>query len=198
MLDAALAYVDREGLAALSMRKLGAELGVEAMTLYYYLPNKDAVLDGVVERVLATAVAPAAGPDWQAWLREFAVSLRTALLGHPHVLPLVVSRPITTPASLTAVERGIQALHAAGFPLGRAFDVLNAVAVFTIGHATAEVGVTASQDGGADWTGFVAALDPAEFPMIVEASRTGAGVEDESRFHFALDALLTGFAAALS
>lgn len=195
VLDAALALVDRDGLAGLSMRKLGAELGVEAMTLYYYVPNKGAVLDGVVERVLAAATVSPVGPGWQDWFREFAVALRAALLRHPHVLPLLVSRPITTPDSLRAIEQGIRALRAAGFPLGRAFDVLNAVAVFTLGHASAEVGVTGSQDAGTDWTAFLDDLDPAEFPLVTEAARTGAGVDDEERFHFALDALLVGFAA---
>ena len=55
VLDAALDLVDRDGVAALSMRRLGAELGVEAMTVYHYLPNKDALLDGIVERVMAQA-----------------------------------------------------------------------------------------------------------------------------------------------
>jgi len=55
VLDAALDLVDRDGVGALSMRRLGAELGVEAMTLYHYLPNKDALLDGIVERVMAQA-----------------------------------------------------------------------------------------------------------------------------------------------
>lgn len=75
MLAAALALVDREGITALSMRKLGAELGVEAMTLYYYVPNKDAVLDGLVNQVIARIQVTFAGPWWE-WTRAFAVSMR--------------------------------------------------------------------------------------------------------------------------
>ena len=65
VLAAALALVDREGIAALSMRKLGTELGVEAMTLYYYVPNKDAVLDGLVNLVVARIRFTFAGPWWE-------------------------------------------------------------------------------------------------------------------------------------
>ena len=83
VLDAALSLVDRDGVAALSMRRLGAELGVEAMTLYHYLPNKDAVLDGLVERVMAEAETGLADGPWDQALTSYARSLRATLLRHP-------------------------------------------------------------------------------------------------------------------
>src|SRR5580658_7401701 len=90
VLDAAVALVDRDGLDGLSMRKLGAALGVEAMTLYHYLPDKAALLDGLVEWVLErSAVAPAAESiPWDETLRRYAQALRSTLLAHPGVLPL--------------------------------------------------------------------------------------------------------------
>lgn len=199
VLDAALALADREGLAALSMRRLGAELGVEAMTLYHYVPNKDAVLDGLIERVLSGTEAFAnAGVPWPAALREYAESLRSGLLRHPGVLPLVLSRPAVTPQTLRTVELGLSVLCGAGFPLGRALDALNSVTLFVVAHTVAEVGIApVDEAGGPGSAEFLAGLDPAELPLLSEAARTGQGTGDQHRFEFALSALISGFALTL-
>src|ERR1700753_2724570 len=110
VLDAAVALVDRDGLDGLSRRKLGAALGVEAMTVYHYVPNKAALLDGLVEWVLqhsGTASAPADGLSWDRLLRRYGQTLRSTLLAHPGVLPLLLSRPAVTPQTLEAVENGL-------------------------------------------------------------------------------------------
>ncbi|WP_327068187.1 TetR/AcrR family transcriptional regulator C-terminal domain-containing protein [Kitasatospora sp. NBC_01302] len=203
VLDAALALVDREGVGALTMRRLGAELDVEAMTLYHYVPSKDALLDGLVERVFAQALpspdAAAGSTDWRALLRTYALSLREALLRHPGVLPLAASRPAVTPATLDAVERGLTALTAAGFPLGAAVHALNTLSLFVLGHTAAEAAQPA-RAGSPDSAGtpaWLAALDPARHPLLTESARTGAGVDDAERFDFAVDALVDGFGAVL-
>ncbi|WP_338930668.1 TetR/AcrR family transcriptional regulator C-terminal domain-containing protein [Streptomyces netropsis] len=196
VLDAALELVDRDGLGALTMRGLGAELGVEAMTLYHYVPNKQALLGGLVERVFTGALPWAEdGCPWRASLRAYAETLRTTLLRHPGVLPLVAGRPAVTPGTLHAVERALRTLRAAGFPLGRALDVVNSLSVFVVGHAAAEAAVgPVNKTAGPGSTTDLARLDPAEFPLISEAVRSGEGVDDAARFRFALDALLSGFA----
>jgi AcrR family transcriptional regulator len=97
VLDAALDLIGREGAAALSMRRLGAELGVEAMTLYHYLPNKDALLDGIVERVTAQAETRFGDGPWDRTLTEYARSLRATLLRHPGAAALVATRPAVSP-----------------------------------------------------------------------------------------------------
>ncbi|MEU1308804.1 TetR/AcrR family transcriptional regulator C-terminal domain-containing protein [Streptomyces cinnamoneus] len=199
ILEAALALADRAGLKALTMRRLGAELGVEAMTLYHYVPSKDALLDGLVERVFARALPPAdadgdGAPDWRAMLRAYADALRGTLLRHPGVLPLAAARPAVTPATLDAVERGLGALTAAGFPLGAAVDALNSLSVFVVAHTAAEAAAgegDATAPGGADW---LAGLDAARYPLLTEAARTGAGVDDAARFRAGTTALITGFA----
>ena len=142
--------MDSDGLDGLSMRKLGAALDVEAMTLYHYLPSKAALLDGLVEWVLEHATtAPAAdGLPWDETLRRYAETLRATLLGHPGVLPLFFTRPAVTPQTLKAVERGLRVLSDAGFALPRAADMINALNIFVVGHAMAEVG-TAELAGGA-------------------------------------------------
>jgi len=195
VLDAALALVDADGIAALSMRRLGAELGVEAMTLYHYLPNKDALLDGIVERVLAEADTTPSGGPWEQALPAYARSLRTALLRHPGAAPLVATRPAVTPETLRAAERGLALLTAAGFPVGRALDTVNALTLLTVAHAVSEVSTAAVNTAGAAGSqDYVAGLDEREFPLLTAAARSSAGTDDAARFEFAIAAFLRGAA----
>jgi AcrR family transcriptional regulator len=197
VLDAALELVDREGVGALSMRRLGAELGVEAMTLYHYLPNKDALLDGIVERVMAQAETTLAGGPWDRALAGYARSLRAALLRHPGAALIVATRPAVTPDTLRAAERGLALLCAAGFPVGRALDTLNALTLFTVAHAASEAGTAAvNSAAGAGSQDYVARLDEREFPLLTEAARSGAGTDDGARFEFAIAAFIRGVAPA--
>ena len=197
VLEAALALADREGLKALSMRRLGAELGVEAMTLYHHVSSKDALLDGVVEQIFTEVVPPLFhGASWRADLRDYAHALRATLLAHPNVVPLVVSRPATTPQNLSFMESALASLQTAGFPLGRALDVLYAVSGFVVGHiATVPDGAGEHQRTATDPLHPLLDLDPEEFPLLAEAARTERPGPD-SRFDFALDAMLSGFDAA--
>ena len=197
VLDAALELVDREGVGALSMRRLGAELGVEAMTLYHYLPNKDALLDGIVERVMAQAETTLAGGPWDRALAGYARSLRAALLRHPGAALIVATRPAVTPDTLRAAERGLALLCAAGFPVGRALDTLNALTLFTVAHAASEAGTAAVNSAAAAGSqDYVARLDEREFPLLTEAARSGAGTDDGARFEFAIAAFIRGVAPA--
>jgi AcrR family transcriptional regulator len=198
VLDAAVALVDSDGLDGLSMRKLGAALGVEAMTLYHYLPNKAALLDGLVEWVLQhTAAGPALtdGLSWDQVLRGYAQTLRATLLGHPGVLPLLFTRPAVTPQTLQTVEHGLGVLTGAGFALARALDMINVLSIFVVGHAMAEAGtaeVTRRGDPGS--AAALAQLDAGDLPLVTEAARLAQGSDDETRFLFGLDALIYGFA----
>jgi AcrR family transcriptional regulator len=197
VLDAALDLADREGAAALSMRRLGTELGVEAMTLYHYLPSKDALLDGMVERIMAEAAAgPEDGP-WDQALIGYARSLRAALLRHPGAALLVATRPAVTPETLRTAERGLGLLCAAGFPLGRALDTINALTLLVVAHAASEVATAAvNATASAGSQDYVAGLDEREFPLLTAAARTSAGTDDGARFEFAVAALIRGSAHA--
>jgi len=203
VLDAALDFVDAHGLPALSMRRLGAHLGVEGMALYRHVPNKAALLDGLVDRVMENAFAELGEPlpnqpgSWVPWLRQFAFALRAALLAHPGVLPLAATRPVNSPQALRVSERWLAALRAAGLSLGRAMDVVNVLATFTIGHTLAEAGRTPGHEGSEpDLDQHAGALDPAEFPNLTEVIATRAGLDFDSRFAEAVDILLAGYAAA--
>jgi len=137
IIEAAMRLVDQHGVGWLSMRKLGAELGVEVMTLYYYLANKNAVLDGLVDHVLAKVRFDAVGPaaHWPDWLRGFAFSFRQALMSHPGVLPLVAAQQFDGHRVIDAVLAAKAALTSAGFSPQRASHVLSAVATLVLGHA---------------------------------------------------------------
>jgi AcrR family transcriptional regulator len=199
VLDAALALVGDAGPAALTMRRLGAELGVEAMTLYHYVPDKEALLDGIVERLLDEVPPPVGGEGpWQAVLRDYAHALRAVLLRHPGVLPIAAARPAVTRRTLRRVEQALQLLRGAGFALGQALDVFNSLTVFVVGHTAAEAAASRPERAaGPGSATHVAGLDDSEFPLLVTAARTGEGTDDQARFRFAVDALLAGFALAL-
>jgi AcrR family transcriptional regulator len=184
ILDAAMAIVDADGLKALTMRGLGAALGVEAMTLYHYVPTKDALIDGLIERIFITAAGPMGHPgDWRARLWAYAQGLRTTLLKHPGLLP-VIARPAVTPATLDAVEAMLRVLTEAGFSLARGLDTLNALTVFVIGHASAEAAIGSP--------GPPSGLDPRRHPLLLAAVAGGSGDDDQERFRYAVSALLAG------
>ncbi|MET9375779.1 TetR/AcrR family transcriptional regulator C-terminal domain-containing protein [Streptomyces sp. NPDC002992] len=192
VLEAALRLVDQEGLKALSMRRLGAELGVEAMTLYHHVPNKIALLDGMIEQVVAEAVPPEFGAaTWREDLSAYAHALVAALGAHPHAVPLLLSRPAMTPRNLRTLEAAVAMLHEAGFPLPRALDALYSLTSFVVGHA-------AAQAGRVDGAGSMASLDPDAYPLLVAAARETGEDASEARFAFALDALLSGFERELA
>src|SRR5207237_10005069 len=92
VLGAAVALADREGINALSMRKLGQEVGVEAMSLYNHVRNKEELLNGMIDIVFGEIDLPAADAEWSAAMRQRAISARQALKRHPWAIGLIASR----------------------------------------------------------------------------------------------------------
>ena len=138
IVDAALAYIDQHGIAALSMHKLGAVLGVKAMSLYNHVAGKDDVLDGVVELLWCEAEAAAPpGPDWPASYRGFGHALRDVIYRHPQAGQLMTTRQkIPTPA-LRLVRAHIGAATDAGLAPQRAYPLLRTITAYALGHALA-------------------------------------------------------------
>ncbi|MGX1760846.1 TetR/AcrR family transcriptional regulator C-terminal domain-containing protein [Streptomyces lydicus] len=197
VLRAALEAADRDGVDKLSMRRLGAELGVEAMTLYHYLPNKAALLDGLVELVVSAVRPSFDGPadEWPLRLKGFAVAFRAELLRHTGVIALVATRPVRSPVALQIVEDTAAALGRAGIAPVEALRVVNSVTTLVIGHCLAEAADTSGHpERPAD-----DALDLAEFPTLSEAVAGGLGTpaDHQARFDLALDALLSGLRNAI-
>lgn len=130
LLDAALGIVDSEGLPALTMRRLAAAVGVEAMSLYYHVPHKEALLDGVVERMRSEMRLPEIAPDdWAAALEAIFVEYRRVLAAHPNMLPLAARRTDRTGAS------GLQYLIDQGVPPDDAVELYQSLVAFTVGYS---------------------------------------------------------------
>jgi len=145
VLAKALELVDAEGLDALTMRRLGQELGRDPMSLYRYAENRAALLDGVSELVLDQLPVHPEDPDWKAQLRNIAHDLRMLALEHPNVVPLLVTRPLSTPlglrplGTLRPLEQILTLLAAAGFEPADALHVYRAYYGFLYGHILNEL-----------------------------------------------------------
>ena len=136
ILRAALRYIDEHGLEALSMHKLGAELGVKAMSLYNHVADKDDVLDGAVEALweeIESAATP--GEDWRENYRRFGRAIRDVLAAHPRAAPLATSRPVMAAAALRLVRGNIKVALNAGVEADRAYALLRTVNSFALGTA---------------------------------------------------------------
>ena len=136
---AALRLVDRQGLAALNMRALAQELGVGTMSVYHYVPNKDAVLEGLVELVLSEIEIPP--PDSGTWLERahrMARSLRQVALRHPACVPLLVTRPFGTERALRPCEAAFEALHEGGLDTEQALVAFRTTVAYVLGFVMME------------------------------------------------------------
>jgi AcrR family transcriptional regulator len=141
----AVQIVDTEGSHALTMRRLGQALDRKVMTLYRYVPSKDALLDGVAARVLTGLAINPAAADWRQELRDLATSFRALALAHPHAVPLLVTRPLTSPlgqrppATLRPLEDFLELLIRAGFSPASALHAYRLFFGFLHGHVLDEL-----------------------------------------------------------
>ena len=201
VVKAALAVVDRDGLDGLTMRALGRELGVDPMAAYHHVPSKEAILQGVVEAILAelTVPDPSVRLGWRDAARLIGREYRRALLAHPNALPVVSTQPPLTPIGMRLIESAAAMLVRGGLTGRQALDVINGTAAAVIGSALAEVGVTpgseAIEQAVIDST--YASLAPEEFPTItaVLTNADPASFDPDRQFEDLLDALVRGFAA---
>ncbi|MGH3621773.1 MAG: TetR/AcrR family transcriptional regulator C-terminal domain-containing protein [Sciscionella sp.] len=147
VLQAALSYVDAHGLDALSMHKLGVDLGVKGMSLYSHVASKDALLDGIIEAMWEEVrISPTTGMTWQDAVRCYATSLRELINRHPAAAPLM-SRSVVPTRALEEADAYRQVLLRDGFTNEQAIRTLRAVAVYARGSALTEAswGATGEQ-----------------------------------------------------
>lgn len=190
ILEAAVDFVDREGLEALSMRKLGAELGVEAMSLYNHVPGKDALLDGMVEVLLRDLDVPPEGDDWEVRVRESYRRFRRLAHGHPNVFPLLIVRPPDTMDGAWLVESFLDALQKAGFDAGTALQAYRTLTSFTVGYVTSEIRGFAMEPG--DGRIGARGLEKQDFPRLAELSPSLGDIDRDAEFEGGLDLILSG------
>ena len=190
VLEEAVRFADREGLEALTMRKLGAELGVEAMSLYNHVPNKGALLDGMVEVLLGELEIPARGLGWEERIREGYRAFRRLAHEHPNVFPLLVNRPPETMDGVWLVEEFLQTLREAGFGLEEALHAFRSLSSYTFGYAMAEIRGFALEPDGSRLGAL--ALSSEEFPNLRKLGSQLESVDHDAEFEFGLNLLISG------
>jgi AcrR family transcriptional regulator len=198
VLQTALRLADQGGLESLSMRKLGQELGVEAMALYYHFANKDEIVDGIVDLVFTEVELPStSAPDWRDEMRRRAISLRDALLRHRWAIGLMESRRNPGPATLRHHDAVIGSLRAGGFDIAMAAHAYSLLDSYIYGFALTKMNLpfdTGEEVGDVAQT----MLDPfpaGEYPYLLEilndhVMKPGYDYGDE--FEYGLDVILDG------
>lgn len=190
VMAAALELADAEGLDALSMRTLARAVGVEAMSLYNHVANKDAILDGLVELVVAEIELPrrAADEDWRAPMRRRAQSAHAALMHHRWATQLFVSRPHIGPNMLRYVDATLGCLREAGFDWALADHAWTAIDAYVYGFTLQKLEFPFEPDQYATMAAQGLPLIPAEtFPHL-----HGLTLEVIARRHDGLHALELG------
>jgi len=185
----AVRLADRDGLEAVTMRRLGQALGVVAMSLYKHVKNKDDILDGLLERVLAEVELPRPGPDWEAELRRTALSMHDALARHPWACTLVMA-PASSPNALEARIRYIEALlrtlREAGFTPAQAYYGYHALDSHAVGFTMWELGHAVVPDN-AVVEQLTRQIESGAYPYLLEHAREHDADHPQSSFEFGLD-----------
>lgn len=203
IVETAIALVDAEGVQALSMRRLGARMGVEAMALYRYVDGREDLLDEMVDTV-SGPLESQAGADvseaggWRAYLWALAHHMRDLALRHPNLFPLVATRHPAAPwlrpplRNLAVVEEFLSTLRAGGFDQAQAALVYRTFASFLLGHLLLTAAQEANQIASdADATEVIKNQDLQQYPTIAQmASLLAAPVRADEEFDEALEDLL--------
>lgn len=197
IVEAALAIVDTDGAESLTMRRLGQRLGVDPMAVYHHLPNKAAVLDGIVEHLWdgVRLGPPTPGESWQTVLFEVFTAFRVRLLQHPRAVAIIGTRPSVTPAMFRLVEAILQRLDAAGLTGSDAMQLIDCLSGFTVGKVLAE---TSDVTGGhTEHVGAaLASLTPQTHPTLLRALAGGYSFAPDEEFNRGLRALIDGWRPA--
>lgn len=190
IVETARMLVDAEGLAAVSTRRLAAELGVSGPSLYNHFRTKDEILEAVADSVSAQVDLSMFedGREWRTALHDWAVSYRAALRDHPNIVPVLAQGPGRRPAGLRLADAVYGGMVAAGWPPAQATSIGALMRYFVMGSAL-----------GSFAGGFVddaSAYDPADYPHLGQAHRLAEQQEkiDERAFDTGLTALLEGLA----
>ncbi|MGY1977709.1 TetR/AcrR family transcriptional regulator [Nocardia gipuzkoensis] len=201
VLRAAVRLADEHGLPALSMRRLAQTLGVEAMSLYNHVRNKDDLLDGIADLAVAEMTPPAIGGDWRAALRARSVSAHEVLLRHPWATGLIGTRINVGPAMLRYIDATVGCLRAAGFSLPQADRAWNALDSHLYGFTLQELSFPLQPSEYASAAQQFLPLIPAgEYPhmhalaqLVIDGKHSGI-----ADFEFGLELILDGLERVLA
>ena len=202
MLETAVELADRHGLEWLSMRKLADALGVAAMSLYYYVPNKVDLVDGMIDLVFGEIEPPSADLDWRTAMRRRAVSTREALARHRWAVGQMEGRSTHGPANLRLHDAVLGCLRGAGFSLEMTVHAYSVQDAYIYGFALQQTDMTpeTSEDFAAVAEGQMETYKEVlkDYPHLVEVVGghvAKAGYDYATEFLFGLDLILDGLDA---
>ena len=201
VLDGALALADRTGIAALTIRRLADELGVKAMTIYHYVPSKDAIVAGMVERVFAAIDLPPDELPWTQAVRLRCLSARRVLNRHPWAAPLMESRSSPGPVSLRHHEAVLGCLRRGGLSwqlTAHAYAILDSY-IFGFAFEEATLPATAGEGFSEVAQEIAATFDPQDYPTLTAFTVEHVlqpGYDFGDSFEFGLDLIITGLDGA--
>jgi len=202
VLDAAIKLADQGGLESLSMRKLGQELGVEAMAVYYHFANKDEVIDGIVDIVFSEIELPTDGTGWRTAMRQRAISLRDVLLRHRWAIGLMEARRNAGPANLRHHDAVIGSLRAGGLGMDLAAHAYSLLDSYIYGFALTKMNLPfdATEEVAEVAQGMLQRFPVNEYPNLVAiiAERMKPGYDYGDEFEYGLDLILDGLNRASS
>ncbi len=196
VLRAAIALADANGIESLTMRKLGENLGVEAMSLYHHVANKEDLLNGMIDAVFAEIELPS-GTDWKTAMRKRGISAREVLSRHPWATGLMESRTTPGPATLRHHDTVIGTLRQAGFSIELAAHAFSALDSYTYGFAMQETSLpfdTPEQTAEVAQT-ILAQFPAGEYPHLTELTVEHVlkpGYDYGNEYAFGLDLILDG------
>lgn len=202
IVEAAVRVADRGGLAQVSMRNVGRQLGVEAMSLYHHLSGKEALLDALADWAFACIELPEPAQPWRAAMTARAGSARRVLVAHPWALGLLESRRAPGPALLRHHDTVLGCLRASGFPVALAAHAFSALDAYVYGFVLTELNLPFEAGEGAE--DFVAALAPtlaedyAHLAEMVQELVVGHDYAYGDEFAYGLDLVLDGLEARLA
>jgi AcrR family transcriptional regulator len=195
VLGAAISLADREGIEALTMRRLAQELGVEAMSLYHYVANKDEIVNGMVDIVVEEIELPASGAEWKSALHSLATSAHQTLVRHRWAASRILSQDGVSEARLRYMEAILRTFRTGGFsPLG-AHYAYHALESHIMGFTLWQVGMALDSEKLPDLArSFLQELPVDRFPYLAEHIEQHMAEEPGaiSEFEFGLDLVLDG------
>ena len=192
-LQAAVALADTQGIEAVTMRGLARDLGVEAMSLYHHVANKDDLLDGMVDVIVGDIVVPASGTDWRSAMRARCISAHEMLLAHPWAAMQITSRYSIGPGMTRYLDATLGRLREGGFSIEGALDAWNALDSHLYGFTLQELNLPFDVDESSAVSASVLPQIPAtQFPHVVEVIGHVMAHGRREDFLFGLDLILDG------
>ncbi len=185
IITAAVTLADRDGFSGVTLRRIAAELDVHVTSLYNHVPTRDAVTDGIIERLIDEAKLPTSPVPWEDWVRSFFTAIGTIATTHPGAFAALQHRPVQGPRAAASFEVALEAFVKAGLTSEDAYSAVKAVSLTTLAvalerglAARGETAETAIED-----------LPPEAFPEV----RRAASISDpEAAWSFSLETLVSG------